>query len=337
MWEILQNLISPTQYIPHGHCYLWQTPLVGLHLVSDLLIGIAYYSIPAMLIYFVQKRKDVPFQGIFVLFGTFILACGTGHWLEIWTLWHPAYWVTGIEQAFTALISCYTALQLVKLLPKFLALRTPEQLEAINQELQREIADRQQAEQVLQRIVAGTASVTGEEFFPALVENLAIALNVRYALVAEVSSKNPIQLNILAFWDKNKLNNKYEYKLDRYPCQTVIEKAELFYCPEKLQELFPDANSLQEMEAECYLGLPLLDAQLQVIGILCINNDRPLANEENAKAIVKVFAARAAAELQRQKAECALRRAYEELEIRVKEATQGLRQRTTELLSLIHI
>lgn len=331
MREILKNLISPSQYIPHGHCYLWQTPLVGLHLISDLLIGIAYYSIPVMLIYFIYKRKDVPFQGIFLLFGTFILACGTGHLLEIWTLWHPAYWLSGIEQAFTALISCYTALEMVTLLPKLLALRTPEQLEAINQELQREIADRQQAEQVLQRIVAGTASVTGEKFFPALVENLAIALHVRHALVAEVNSKNLDRLNILACWDRNKSNNNYEYKLNNTPCQTVIEQARIFYYPDKVQELFPAATNLQELEAECYLGLPLLDEQEQVIGILCINNDRPLTNEENAKAIVRVFAARAAAELQRQKAECALRNAYEELEIRVNKATQTLRQRTTEL------
>lgn len=86
------------------------------------------------------------------------------------------------------------------------------------------------------------------------------------------------------------------------------------------------------MEAVCYLGAPLLDGEQQVIGVLCIISDRPLANEENAKAIITVFAARAAAELQRQRAKSALRCAYEELEIRVNEATQGLRQRTAELV-----
>jgi hypothetical protein len=65
--------------------------------------------------------------------------------------------------------------------------------------------------------------------------------------------------------------------------------------------------------------------------VLCINSDRPLANEENAKAMVAVFAARAAAEIQRQRARTALRHAYEELEIRVNKATEGLRQRTAEL------
>jgi len=149
MWEIIKNLVSPSQFIPHGHCYLWKTPLVLLHLVSDLLIALAYFSIPAMLIYFVCKRKDVPFMKVFVLFGAFIILCGAGHLLEIWTLWHPAYWLTGIEQACTALVSCYTALQMVNLLPQFLALRTPEQLEAINLELQREVMERQKAELAL--------------------------------------------------------------------------------------------------------------------------------------------------------------------------------------------
>lgn len=146
MWEVINNFISPSQFIPHGHCYLWKPQLVGLHLVSDLLIAIAYFSIPSLLIYFVCRRKDVPFLKVFLLFGAFIILCGLGHLLEVWTLWHPAYWLTGIESALTALVSCYTALQMVNLLPQFLALRTPEQLEALNVELQREIIERQKAE-----------------------------------------------------------------------------------------------------------------------------------------------------------------------------------------------
>jgi PAS domain S-box-containing protein len=151
MWDALQHLFFPTQYIPHGHCYLWQTPLVLLHLFSDLLIGLAYFSIPVLLIYFVYKRHDVPFSNVFILFGTFIVLCGTGHLLEIWTLWHPAYWLTGIEKAATGVVSFYTALQLNQLLPQFLALRTPEELEAINRELQAQIAISTTAHQKLQQ------------------------------------------------------------------------------------------------------------------------------------------------------------------------------------------
>ena len=152
MGNFLTNIFSPKFYIPHGHCYLWQTPLVLLHLISDLLIAIAYFSIPIMLLYFVFKRSDIPFQSFFVMFGAFIIFCGTGHLLEIWTLWHPAYWLSGVEQALTAIISCYTAIRMANLLPRFLSLKTPEQLEVLNQELQKEITEREKAEAQLRRI-----------------------------------------------------------------------------------------------------------------------------------------------------------------------------------------
>ena len=331
MWEILKQLFSSSQYIPHGHCYLWQSPLVRLHVLSDLLIAIAYYSIPATLIYFIYKRRDVPFLGIFGLFGAFIILCGTGHLLEIWTLWHPVYWLTGVEKAITALVSCFTALEMVTLLPQFLALQTPERLAAINRELQNQIVERQEAQKALQSIVAGTASVTGEEFFPALVQNLATALDVRHVFVAELVSNQFLRLATHAYYAGEAIADNFEYDLVDTPCELVVKQTSLFYYPEKVQQLFPNTQELKAMESECYLGAPLLDGEQQVIGVLCIMSDRPLANEENAKAIVTVFAARAAAELQRQRAKSALHRANEELEIRVKEATVGLCQRTAAL------
>jgi signal transduction histidine kinase/DNA-binding response OmpR family regulator len=136
MSELIKTIFSPEQYMPHGSCYLWQSSLIWLHVISDLLIAIAYFSIPTMLVIFVCKRQDVPFLRVFILFGLFIISCGVGHVIDVWTLWHPAYWLSGVERAFTALVSCYTALELVTLLPIFLALKTPEQLavvEAANQ------------------------------------------------------------------------------------------------------------------------------------------------------------------------------------------------------------
>lgn len=147
--EIIKNIFSTTQYMPHGHCYLWQTSLVWLHVISDFLIAVAYFSIPTLLIYFIYKRRDVPFSGIFALVGAFIVFCGMGHLLEIWTLWYPAYWVSGIEKAATALISCYTAGQMVTLLPNFLSLKTPQELEEINGKLEGEIRERKNVELAL--------------------------------------------------------------------------------------------------------------------------------------------------------------------------------------------
>lgn len=141
-WQSL--LLGP--YIPHGHCYLWQPGLVWLHLLSDALIALSYWMIAGALIYFVQKRPDVPFKPLFWLFAAFIAACGATHLLGVWTLWFPAYWVSGTMKALTALVSLATALELVPRLPLALALPNATQLMDMNRALQDEIGERKQAE-----------------------------------------------------------------------------------------------------------------------------------------------------------------------------------------------
>ena len=93
--EFLRKLFSSGDFMPHGYCYLWQPALIWLHVVSDTLIALAYFSIPLTLIYFIRKRRDVPFNWVFVCFGVFILTCGATHAMEVWTLWHATYWLSG--------------------------------------------------------------------------------------------------------------------------------------------------------------------------------------------------------------------------------------------------
>jgi PAS domain S-box-containing protein len=146
---LTDGLFAP--FIPHGHCYLWKPGLVGLHLVSDSLIALAYYSIPLTLVYFVRKRQDLPFSWIFLLFGAFIVACGTTHIMEVWTLWHPDYWLSGLVKVITAAVSLGTAVLLVQLIPKALVLPSPAQLEAANRQLEQEIREHATTAAELQR------------------------------------------------------------------------------------------------------------------------------------------------------------------------------------------
>lgn len=146
MLEVLKNLFTSRMFIPHGHCYLWKPELVWLHIMGDALIALAYYSIPITLVYFVRKRVDLPFNWIFLLFGAFIVACGTTHVMEIWTLWHPTYWLSGLIKAITAVVSVCTAVLLVPLVPQALALPSPAKLEAANRELESEIRERKRTE-----------------------------------------------------------------------------------------------------------------------------------------------------------------------------------------------
>jgi signal transduction histidine kinase len=143
------EFLSSESLIPHGHCYLWDPKLVSLHAIADLLTVIAYYAIPIVLIYFVRRRQDIPFGFTLVLFSIFILACGTTHALAVWTLWHPDYWLSGMVKAFTAIVSLYTAIHLVPILPQALAMKSPAELEQINRELEKEIVQRKKVEQEL--------------------------------------------------------------------------------------------------------------------------------------------------------------------------------------------
>ena len=144
MIMIFPELLFSTHYIPHGHCYLWQIPLVWLHVVADSLIALAYFSIPIMLVYFVRKREDIPFKRVFVLFSAFILSCGTTHIMGIITLWYPFYWISGVIKGITALISVLTALELFPLIPKALALPSPHSLEILNREISQLNSDLEQ-------------------------------------------------------------------------------------------------------------------------------------------------------------------------------------------------
>lgn len=108
--------------IPHGHCFLWRPELVWLHVISDSLIALSYYSIPTVLGVLVWKRRDTPFHWIFILFAAFIFFCGTSHVFSVITVWKPIYGFEGIIKLITALVSLITAILLFKALPELLVL-----------------------------------------------------------------------------------------------------------------------------------------------------------------------------------------------------------------------
>jgi hypothetical protein len=128
MIDLLESVFASEGFMPHGHCYLWNSRLVLLHLMSDGLIALAYTSIPITLLYIVRRRKDVPFSWMFSLFGLFIISCGATHYMEIWTVWNPTYWLAGWIKALTAASSAATAVLLVRLIPQALQLPGPEAL-----------------------------------------------------------------------------------------------------------------------------------------------------------------------------------------------------------------
>lgn len=151
MAEFLERFIFGGDFMPHGHCFFWNRPLVLLHVVSDALIFLAYTTIPVTLVYFVRRRKDIPFEGMFLCFGTFIVACGTTHLMEIWNMWRSAYWLSGWVKVVTAAASIGTAVLLIRLVPRALALPSPEDLHRVNRRLEEEARERRRAAEVLEQ------------------------------------------------------------------------------------------------------------------------------------------------------------------------------------------
>lgn len=149
--ELVSGLFSSEPFMPHGYCYQWNHALVWLHVVSDSLIALAYLSIPVTLLYFVRKRRGLPFHWMFVCFGVFIVACGATHLLEIWNLWHANYWLSGSIKAVTAFASVSTAILLVQLVPAALAIPSAQELEKANQVLDDEIREHLRAQEMLRQ------------------------------------------------------------------------------------------------------------------------------------------------------------------------------------------
>ena len=151
MGEFFSKLFAQ-DFMPHGVCYLWQPGIIWLHVISDSLIAVSYFIIPLALVHFVRKRRDLPFHWMFLMFGAFIVGCGATHVMEVWTVWNGTYLLAGVVKGLTAMASMATAALLVLLIPRALALPSPEQLRAANEELEREVAERRRAEAALQAV-----------------------------------------------------------------------------------------------------------------------------------------------------------------------------------------
>lgn len=125
------NLFDVDRFMPHGHCYQWDPGILWTSVISDSLIAAAYVAIPFTLVFqIMRKRKDLPFNWMFVCFGMFIVACGFTHVMEIITVWRPHYPAMAIVKAITAIASVPTAIILFRIAPKIVKLPTIEQMVA---------------------------------------------------------------------------------------------------------------------------------------------------------------------------------------------------------------
>ena len=192
-----------------------------------------------------------------------------------------------------------------------------------------DITATQKSQEALRSLVAGTAAVTGTEFFAVLVQYLAQALEVKCAVVAELENG----CRTVALWLDGQLGENFTYASAGTPCDVVIKKG-VYYCRSQVIQKFPALAQFSDHEPmESYFGIRLENSAGEPIGVLCVLDDRPLENEKIARYILSIFAARAAVELERQHVELELKQAKLDLETRVNNRTQALSAANDEFAS----
>jgi hypothetical protein len=127
-----QWLFDSSGLAAHGFCLLWEPGLIWTYATSDALIGFAYFSIPLALAVIARRRRDLVFRPLLIPFAAFIMLCGATHWLDLLTLWLPAYGLAAVIKAATAAVSVFTAIALWRLMPQALALPSPSQYRETN-------------------------------------------------------------------------------------------------------------------------------------------------------------------------------------------------------------
>ena len=169
-----------------------------------------------------------------------------------------------------------------------------------------------ETDEALRAILQGTATETGHAFFAALVQNLAKALGTHGAWVTEYFPEKR-RLRALAFWMDGQWVKDYEVDIAGTPCEQVIDTAKLVHFPDRVLEIYPHEEELKAAGAVSYMGMPLQDTDGHILGHIAVIDRRPIPEEPRVHAIFQIFAARAAAELQRLRAEAEVREREEKV------------------------
>jgi len=168
-------------------------------------------------------------------------------------------------------------------------------------------------EEFLRFILAGMRSASGEDFFEVLVGHLASALGVRSAIASKLikssgAGSNHDRLQVLSVWSDGQPQPNFECDIASTP-ESLVVALGIYCCCDSFESAFPEDRRLSATGARSFLGVLLADSYAEPLGTICIFDDRPLSEAHLAKfqLILSIFAARAQAELERQRLEAALR------------------------------
>ncbi len=304
MLDVLQ-IFFDGNFIPKEYGYLWKPSLVWLHIASDSIVTLSYFSISLLLVYFLRQRPDIPFQKIFWLLCAFSITCGTTHPIALWTLWHPDFGVLGLFEAIAAGVSLYMVWELVPLIPEALGLPNPLDLATANQALVQEIQEHRQTASELRE---------SSQRLSLLVQQSPLAV-IEWTTDFEVVAWNPAAERIFGY-SRTEVFGRHGFEL-------IVPESAREYVNQVCNQLLEQKGGTRstnenftkegkEIYCEWY-NTPLIDSRGQVIGVASLVQDvskRKLAEE-------------------------ALQQAKNQLEIRVEERTRQLKQASEELKDVI--
>lgn len=173
--------------------------------------------------------------------------------------------------------------------------------------------------EMLRIISEGTASVIGGDFFKSLAHHVIISTGIRYAIVTECANAAKTRVRTMVYLDRDKYLDNFEYDLEGTPCEIVMS-GEDFYCAADLDTFFP-----QEKGVKSYFGVPIFVSTGEVAGHIAIFDTQPLDISSEKLNILKIFASRAGAEIERKIADEKLQVANEELKVLLKESEERFR------------
>ena len=224
MIDFFQRLFD-SGFTPHGQAYLMRPEIIWVHVVSDALIALAYFSILIALLYFLRKRPTLPGRGIFILFGFFVFACGVAHLMEIWSVWFGTFRLVGLIKAVTGVAAVATAAMLVKVIPQALALPSSKEFEQASLALENEKAERERDRT--------SYSATRDDLKRQIVDRSAESQAVREELATEVSAMDRLhELGVRLFATKELRSFQEEVVAGMLALQSADLGALQLYNPE---------------------------------------------------------------------------------------------------------
>jgi PAS domain S-box-containing protein len=137
----LKQLFSGEGFVPRRVCGDWTQVHIAVHVASDILIGLAYFSIPYLLYRITCIRKDLPFPRVFLWGAAFVTLCAGTHFMNMTMFIHPLYRLEAAVKVVTAIVSWIAFFRILEVVPLIEQFKSPTQLEEVVKERTKELEE----------------------------------------------------------------------------------------------------------------------------------------------------------------------------------------------------